>query len=339
MSVPSHSLAGTMNRFLLLAWLATTHALADEQQDFLDQAPRGWAELLSHRRGQPCDFEFYSIEGGEETFIWSAECRSKGDLTLLRIHDSHRELQEIRATNYRYSFEIAPVAGVEGKYSIIGVTDPWAKRTMATARTLLEADTEPRFSEEFHFLNVDEYGFACLGFLVPLSAIPWHDANQVQLRDVSWGSGKESGLVTIVATFSLAERLPVANGSVVRADHLKSATITFDSERLWIPIRAKGVTMMEGEESATETIEWTYDDNAVPRIRKSRRRSGIGQRSAEFRIEFKYPDESVTAEEFTLPYYGLPEPPQYQSNGRRWWIAGGLVIVAIGLFLLRRRSK
>ena len=326
------------------AILASGTVFGTDAAEFLEEAPKAWAEAFALRKQLSCVTKGTIIRLPGQKDVpkdFQVDVLRIKDRVLIDSFDGSKHI--IYCNSDDYCFHIGEVPGATG-FVLNKLGKPWPTHDRESAIKLIDAiqaarrdsvspDTEESaiYQDAVLFLNESELGVAAINRVVPFTAIPWDDPNSVKILKCQSQLDGDSELTTIEAEIELkGDMLPGINGQVVTNIPTEKMTcvFVFDSSQWWLPIRGTTTYPGIGVESWEATYEQEFE--TLPLLTELKRTSRPTRAEGyEFVKKFEYPTTEPDADRFTLSHYGLPEPDN--PGRRRKWI---LLIAIIGLLLI-----
>lgn len=336
----------------VLLLLTSAQVSRADKESFLNEAPKAWKAAVEIRRTLNCTFEGQWTKPTEKSALlgWKTKVSRHGENTL--VDNFNGQNREIFCSSRNYAFHIAQVSGTQ-RFSLKGVEKPWGLPTHGDAVAQITALREAKergagypasysnlFLKAAVFLNEIELGPMGINRVVPISSVPWNDERFVSIERCE-EADDGSGHIIVVAKIQFSgDPLPALNGDIVTdcPDESMVCSITFDGSEWWLPV--KGESRYDGGAVESWNVEYKGEHKGLPLIAAIERSGNpaVGEGWA-FVQTVTHPEHNVDAEEFRLPFYGLPEPPEYRKSGSPvlyGFVGVGLVLLAF--FIYRRRK-
>lgn len=339
---------------ILTTILASPHGKMIDSLEFLEGAPAAWAQAVEIRKTLSCteDGEWIKYPGQKPPKAWRTLVRRRGDDVLVEVLNGNS--RTIYSNSSRYSFIISQIPNVDS-FALKTVDSPWGVQNKNTAQQHIADALKAKLKQELPeqsishvfrkaalFLFEAELGVAAINRIVPFDSVPWDNPDIVTIRDVSEEQIVGRRVVTVKATIAItADLLPSLSGYIVVNPPHESidAEFTFDATKWWLPITGK----IEYESGAVEQWNATYDltHEDLPLL-TSLERTGEPSTGEGYHFvkRFSYPKDKPDPEEFTLSFYGLPEPPEFRSRLVPIWAIAllGIALVLLAYLIHQKRT-
>lgn len=338
--------------FLFATLLVSAKRAEADEKKFLDEAPRAWKAALDIRRTLNCTVEGSWGESNARSSLpdWKTQIWRRGEMTLVDNFDGQERL--LVGSSDTYAFCIAQIKGAN-TFALKGVEKAWGlpsgEDSVKQVSELNQAKATGApfpsgysnlFPRAAVYLSEPELGAMAINRTVPISSVPWGDESIVSIRSCETADDGSGHVVLVAEIKFTGELLPAINGDVVTNSPRESLTciITFDGTEWWLPL--DGESKYENGAVESWSVEYADEHDGLPLATLIRRngKPSTGQGWA-FSQTLTYPETSVDQDQFKLPFYGLPEPPEFRKSNNAWFLGfAGLVLVLIAFFVYGRRK-
>ena len=354
----------TLATFLNAASVFASKCPADDlKQEFLTSGLEAWRQSIELHRSLNCTCiqGVPGRPGVDNSAVGSVlEVGRLDNRTLLKVRGPKESGDKsIVCNSTRYAFKINQEDN--GAWMLEVVEPRWEQDSADKAEELIQTklnydksgkdapSEEPSlpfskvFNEASSMLRMCEMGAFSVNGVIPVSALPWADPGRVQIESVVEKLEGDRRLMEVRATVTLdpATPLAAANGEIVTnipTEQPMQLVMTLDADRMWIPLKCD--VQYAGGVNETWACDYETEKNGIPLLTR-RTRTAFPKDGSSFSYSetFTYPSAAPAPEEFTLAFYGLPEPAEEKGSVKFWLLVlVGLAVGAVGWRLLKNRD-